>query len=296
MASTVGWRVRDSKAPEIRRFADSITADLSAVRVAFESPWSSERVEGQINRLKFLKRQMYGRAKLDLLRAGHCIQTDVFLRHTKCVRSTFPSLHGGAHPQELDALPDHVRVCRASASRNDRKVAIRVWVRRRTVMRRELGLCRLCDVSMTHSGKGIHHMKSETQGSQYFLRFAVNKKPELLRSALQESGALGRGEDVEWCSPLIKGKYKEFRDGAAVEALGCKNEIHAPLAHFWPSRGPVWDALGTSGEQRPILIEAKAHIAEAVSRISASSDSSIKLIGKSLALARKRYTQKSHAD
>jgi transposase len=27
------------------------------------------QVEGQINRLKFLKRQMYGRAKLDLLRA-----------------------------------------------------------------------------------------------------------------------------------------------------------------------------------------------------------------------------------
>ena len=60
MASTVGWRVRDSKAPEIRRFADSVTADLSAVGAAFESPWSSEQVEGQINRLKFLKRQIYG--------------------------------------------------------------------------------------------------------------------------------------------------------------------------------------------------------------------------------------------
>ena len=139
-------------------------------------------------------------------------------------------------------------------------------------------------------------MKSETQGSQYFLRFAVNKKPQLLRSALRESGALGRWEDVQWCSPLIKGKYKEFRDGAAVQALGCENEIHAPLAHFWPSRGPVWDALGTSGEQRPILIEAKAHIVEAVSRIGASSESSIKLIVKGLALARKRYTKKSHAD
>jgi transposase len=62
-------RARDGKAPEIRRFAGSMTADLSAVRAAFESPWSSGQVEGQINRLKFLKRQMYGRAKLDLLRA-----------------------------------------------------------------------------------------------------------------------------------------------------------------------------------------------------------------------------------
>jgi transposase len=36
--------------------------------IAFAFPWSSGQVEGQINRLKFLKRQMNGRAKLDLLR------------------------------------------------------------------------------------------------------------------------------------------------------------------------------------------------------------------------------------
>ena len=63
------YRAANSKASEIRRFAGSLTADLSAVRPAFESPWSSGQVEGQLNRLKFLKRQMYGRAKLDLLRA-----------------------------------------------------------------------------------------------------------------------------------------------------------------------------------------------------------------------------------
>jgi len=51
------------------RFAVSLTADLSAVRAAFTSPWSSGQVEGQVNRLEFLMRQMYGRAKLDLLRA-----------------------------------------------------------------------------------------------------------------------------------------------------------------------------------------------------------------------------------
>jgi len=61
-------RARETQAPEIRRFAGSLTSDLSAVRAAFTSPWSSGQVEGQINRLKFLKRQMYGRAKLDLLR------------------------------------------------------------------------------------------------------------------------------------------------------------------------------------------------------------------------------------
>ena len=53
---------------ELRRFAAGLEADLSAVRAAFHSHWSSGQVEGQINRLKYLKRQMYGRAKLDLLR------------------------------------------------------------------------------------------------------------------------------------------------------------------------------------------------------------------------------------
>ena len=62
-------RARESQAPGIKRFAGSLTSDLSAVRAAFTSPWSSGQVEGQINRPKFLKRQMYGRAKIDLLRA-----------------------------------------------------------------------------------------------------------------------------------------------------------------------------------------------------------------------------------
>jgi len=64
------WLVKasDCAAPELRAFAAGIKADLSAVRAAFTSQWSSGQVEGQVNRLKYLKRQMYGRAKLDLLR------------------------------------------------------------------------------------------------------------------------------------------------------------------------------------------------------------------------------------
>ncbi len=38
------------------------------MRAALRLPWSSGQAEGQINRLKLLKRSMYGRAKLDLLR------------------------------------------------------------------------------------------------------------------------------------------------------------------------------------------------------------------------------------
>jgi transposase len=43
--------------------------DLSAVAAAVETSWSTGQVEGQINRLKMIKRQMYGRAGFALLRA-----------------------------------------------------------------------------------------------------------------------------------------------------------------------------------------------------------------------------------
>ena len=49
-------------------FSDSLQRDEAAVRAALSFPWSNGPTEGHINRLKCLKRQMYGRAKLDLLR------------------------------------------------------------------------------------------------------------------------------------------------------------------------------------------------------------------------------------
>jgi hypothetical protein len=42
--------------------------EYDAVRAAIVLPWSNGQIEGQIHRLKLLKRQMYGRANLDLLR------------------------------------------------------------------------------------------------------------------------------------------------------------------------------------------------------------------------------------
>jgi transposase len=51
------------------RFAYGLQKDISAVSAAVDSSWSTGQVEGQINRLKMIKRQMYGRAGFDLLRA-----------------------------------------------------------------------------------------------------------------------------------------------------------------------------------------------------------------------------------
>ncbi len=52
----------------LQTFATGIQHDYAAVRAALESPWSNGQTEGQVNRLKLIKRQMYGRASFDLLR------------------------------------------------------------------------------------------------------------------------------------------------------------------------------------------------------------------------------------
>jgi len=53
--------------PDLKRFATGLQHD-AAVRAAVELPYSNGQTEGQVTRLKLLKRQMDGRAKLDLLR------------------------------------------------------------------------------------------------------------------------------------------------------------------------------------------------------------------------------------
>lgn len=65
-----GWlrEAVEAGIPEIAAFARGILQDEAAVRAAIREPWSNGQVEGQVNRLKTLKRQMYGRAKFDLLR------------------------------------------------------------------------------------------------------------------------------------------------------------------------------------------------------------------------------------
>lgn len=50
-------------------FAGGLCDDQPAVRAALSLPWSNGQTEGQITKLKLVERQMYGRAKLDLLRA-----------------------------------------------------------------------------------------------------------------------------------------------------------------------------------------------------------------------------------
>ena len=68
-AENLGVWLASAKDSLVSSFANGVERDFSAVRNAIVSPWSNGQTEGQITRLKLIKRQMYGRAKLDLLQA-----------------------------------------------------------------------------------------------------------------------------------------------------------------------------------------------------------------------------------
>ena len=72
-ATTLG-RVAGAKAValgdrDLVNLARSLRSDAAAVQAALTEPWSNGSVEGQVGRLKAIKRSMYGRAGMKLLRA-----------------------------------------------------------------------------------------------------------------------------------------------------------------------------------------------------------------------------------
>ena len=61
-------RAEQSGIASLQGFAKGLRRDHAAVNAALTLPWSQGQVEGQVNRLKLIKRQMFGRAQFDLLR------------------------------------------------------------------------------------------------------------------------------------------------------------------------------------------------------------------------------------
>jgi transposase len=59
----------DASTSLLASFGKGIVADLAAVRAALIEPWSNGQAEGHITKLKLVKRQMYSRARPDLLHA-----------------------------------------------------------------------------------------------------------------------------------------------------------------------------------------------------------------------------------
>ena len=61
--------IANAKTSLVSSLATGVLKDRAAVRAAIAEPWSNGQVEAQITKLKLVKRQMYGRAKIDLLEA-----------------------------------------------------------------------------------------------------------------------------------------------------------------------------------------------------------------------------------
>jgi len=67
LPALIPWIVA-AKQTALTSFATRLERDMEAAKAALMLPWSQGQVEGQVHRLKLIKRQMYGRAGFDLLR------------------------------------------------------------------------------------------------------------------------------------------------------------------------------------------------------------------------------------
>ncbi len=66
---SLGKVLEDAAATQLAEFAANLQRDIIAVQAALDTPWTTSPAEGQINRIKTIKRSMYGRAGSQLLRA-----------------------------------------------------------------------------------------------------------------------------------------------------------------------------------------------------------------------------------
>jgi hypothetical protein len=121
---------------------------------------------------------------------------------------------------------------------------------------------------------------TETTRSEHWLRLMVNEHGTLLNRLIAD--ALGwKSRNIVWQSPVRNDDFAEYYDQEFLDRLGVTN-LQMPLRDFWPQSGPRWDGLATTEDGGCILVEAKAHIEEAVDYRSKASPDSLKLIHKRL--------------
>jgi len=120
----------------------------------------------------------------------------------------------------------------------------------------------------------------DAKRSEHWLRVMVNHHADDLDTEIAE--AFGwYGVETEWLSPREDDGYAEYYDQAFLDRLGV-DRLAMPLEEFWPKGGPRWDGLARTKDGKLILIEAKAHIDEAVVFRSKASPNSLSRIEKRL--------------
>jgi hypothetical protein len=101
-------------------------------------------------------------------------------------------------------------------------------------------------------------MSWSARGSQLQTQLYVNLAPSELSAAVIGELPELEGRELRWVAPLEQAAFAEPRDRAFLNAIGCEH-LETALASFWPVRGPVWDALGVTGDRAVVLVEAKSH-------------------------------------
>ena len=102
----------------------------------------------------------------------------------------------------------------------------------------------------------------EAKRSEHWLRVMVRDYQDVLDTAFAD--AFGwHSVVIDWRSPRQDDDYAEYYDQSFLDRLGV-NEMAMPLYKFWPKSGPRWDGLARTADGKLILVEAKAHIDEAV--------------------------------
>lgn len=133
-------------------------------------------------------------------------------------------------------------------------------------------------------GRDMDTTPVEARGSQKWLRILVNDCAGLLGEHILCKLSPVANE-ICWRSPLEDEGYAEYKDGDFVDRLGIRLDKR-PLESFWPSSGPRWDGLGVTDKGQVLLLEAKAHVRELCSKLSATHPRSKELIDSSLSEAK----------
>jgi hypothetical protein len=110
------------------------------------------------------------------------------------------------------------------------------------------------------------------KGSKFWMQTLVNldEGTALTKAIQNQDNEIG---DIKWKSPLSK-DYKELKT-EEIEVI-TKEDLD-----FWPSNGPYWDGVGIDGDTI-ILVEAKAHVNETLTKCRATSKESISKIKTSM--------------
>jgi hypothetical protein len=99
---------------------------------------------------------------------------------------------------------------------------------------------------------------------------------------------------IDWRSPRADDDFAEYRDSAFLERVGLER-FQDDLKSYWPSRGPQWDALAVTSDDKVILVEAKAHTSEMASSCEAGPKSR-KVIDRALNATKGHYLASPDAD